>query len=230
MKKVFITGISGGIGTALAKKYLSEGYTVVGQYNKHLPSVPCESIKCDLSNKKERDKLCEILEKKHPDIDILINNAGADWYGFFTDMSDEEIENLMEINLISAIQITKTVGKNMLFRKKGSVLNITSIWGEQGGSCEAVYSATKGGLISFTKAIAKEWGLSGVRSNALSLGYIDTPMNAAFTEEDKKEFCQNVALGRIGTPEEVANAAFFITSDAASYITGQIVSVDGGMQ
>ena len=135
----------------------------------------------------------------------------------------------MEINLLSAIQITKTVGKNMLFRKKGSVLNITSIWGEHGGSCEAVYSATKGGLISFTKAIAKEWGLSGVRSNTLSLGYIDTPMNAAFSEEDKKEFCQNVALGRIGTPEEVANAAFFITSDAASYITGQIISVDGGM-
>ena len=230
MKKVFITGISGGIGAALAKKYMEEGYTVVGQYNRHLPSVNCECVKCDLASKEERKNLCEFLEKNHPDIDILINNAGADWYGFFTDMSDEEMEKLMEINLLSAIQITKTVGKNMLFRKKGSVLNITSIWGEHGGSCEAVYSATKGGLISFTKAIAKEWGLSGVRSNALSLGYIDTPMNAAFTEEDKKEFCQNVALGRIGTPEEVANAAFFITSDAASYITGQIVSVDGGMQ
>ena len=229
MKKVFISGISGGIGTALAKKYLEEGYYVIGQYNTHLPAVFSEKIKADLSVSEERKKLCEYLENNHPDIDVLINNAGADWYGLFTDMSDEEINRITEINMLSVMQITKSVGKNMLYRKKGSVLNISSIWGKIGGSCEAAYSATKGALVSFTKAIAKEWALSGVRCNTISLGFIDTPMNGRFSEEDKKEFCKSVALKRIGIPEEAAAAAYFLTSEQASYITGQVLCVDGGI-
>ena len=127
------------------------------------------------------------------------------------------------------MEITKSVGKNMIYNKKGSILNVTSIWGEIGGSCEAVYSATKGALISFTKAIAKEWALCNVRCNALSLGFIDTPMNDRFSEEDKKEFCKNVALNRIGTPQEAAEAAWFLCSESSSYITGQVVSVNGGI-
>ena len=117
----------------------------------------------------------------------------------------------------------------MLSNKKGVILNVSSIWGRDGGSCEAAYSATKGGLIAFTKAIAKEWALSGVRCNALCLGYIDTKMNKIFSEEDKKNFCENVALGRIGNTDEVAQSAYFLTTDASSYITGQVLSVDGGM-
>ena len=229
MKKVFISGISGGIGTALAEKYLREGYYVIGQYNTHLPSVFSEKIQADLSLPEERKKVCEYLEKNHPDLDVLINNAGADWYGLFTDMNDNEMEKITEINMLSVMQITRSVGKNMLYRKNGAILNITSIWGKIGGSCEAAYSATKGALISFTKAIAKEWALSGIRCNALSLGFIDTPMNGRFSEEDKKEFCKSVALNRIGTPEEVAAAAYFLTSEQASYITGQVLCVDGGI-
>lgn len=229
MKKVFISGISGGIGTALAKKFISQGYYVIGQYNTHKPSVFSEVIQADLSLSKDRKRLCDYLSEKHPDIEVLINNAGADWYGLFIDMSDEEIEKLTYVNLISAIEITKAVGKNMLYNKKGAILNVTSVWGETGGSCEAVYSATKGALISFTKAIAKEWALCGIRSNALSLGFIDTPMNERFSEEDKKEFCKNVALNRIGTPQEAAETAWFLCSDLSSYITGQVVSVNGGI-
>ena len=229
MKKVFISGISGGIGTALAKKFISQGYYVIGQYNTHKPSVFSEVIQADLSLSEDRKRLCDYLSEKHPDIEVLINNAGADWYGLFIDMSDEEIEKLTYVNLISAMEITKAVGKNMLYNKKGAILNVTSGWGETGGSCEAVYSATKGALISFTKAIAKEWALCGIRSNALSLGFIDTPMNERFSEEDKKEFCKNVALNRIGTPQEAAETAWFLCSDISSYITGQVVSVNGGI-
>lgn len=229
MKKVFISGISGGIGTALAKKYLSEGYYVIGQYNKNLPTVQCEAIQADFSDLKQVEKVAVYLYEKHPDLEILINNAGDDWYGLFIDMKTEEITKLNNVNLVSSMIITKEVGKNMLSNKKGVILNVSSIWGRDGGSCEAAYSATKGGLIAFTKAIAKEWALSGVRCNALCLGYIDTKMNKIFSEEDKKNFCENVALGRIGNTNEVAQSAYFLTTDASSYITGQVLSVDGGM-
>lgn len=229
MKKVFISGISGGIGTALAKKYLSEGYYVIGQYNDHIPTVECEAIKADFSDLITVQKTAEYIAKKHPDIDILINNAGIDWYGLFTDMTTEEIEKINKINLLAPMILTKEIGKSMLSRKKGVILNVSSIWGRDGGSCETAYSATKGGLISFTKAIAKEWALAGVRCNAVCLGFFDTPINRIFSEEDKKNFCDEVSLGRIGDPAEAADAVFYLTSDQASYITGQVLSVDGGM-
>ena len=229
MKKVFITGAGGGIGKALCKKFSQEGYYVVGQYRKNAPEFCKEKIRVDFSDMRQVEKAADILCKRHPDLTVLINNAGCDHYGLFTDMTAEEISNITTINLLSAMTITAKVGKNMVANGAGSIINISSIWGRDGGSCEAAYSATKGGLISFTKAIAKEWGLMNVRANALCLGFIDTPMNARFTEEDKKAFCEGVALGRIGTPEEVAEAAFFLASDKASYITGQILSVDGGM-
>ncbi len=229
MKKVFISGISGGIGKALAKKYQQEGYYVIGQYFSHEPEIECEKIRADFSDRADIGKTAKYLSEKHPDISVVINNAGIDRYGLFTDGTIDDDEKIFTINLLSAMEITRAVGKNMLFNKNGNVLNITSIWGREGGSCEVTYSATKGGMIAFTKAIAKEWGLSGVRCNALCLGFIDTPMNKMFSEEDKKDFCQSLALGRIGTPEEVAEAAYFLTSEKASYITGQILSVDGGM-
>lgn len=229
MKKVFISGISGGIGKALAKKYLSEGYYVIGQYNKNLPDVECEALRADFSDLSQVEKTAEYLREKHPDIDILINNAGIDWYGLFTDMKTAEMEKINNVNLLAPMILTKEIGKNMLSRKKGVVVNVSSIWGRDGGSCEAAYSATKGGLISFTKAIAKEWALSGVRCNAVCLGFIDTPINKIFSDEDKKSFCEGVSLGRIGDPSEAAAAIWFLTSEKASYITGQVLSVDGGM-
>lgn len=229
MKKVFISGISGGIGKALAKKYLSEGYYVIGQYNKNLPDVECEALRADFFDLSQVEKTAEYLREKHPDIDILINNAGIDWYGLFTDMTTAEMEKINNVNLLAPMILTKEIGKNMLSRKKGVVLNVSSIWGRDGGSCEAAYSATKGGLISFTKAIAKEWALSGVRCNAVCLGFIDTPINKIFSDEDKKSFCEGVSLGRIGDPSEAAAAIWFLTSEKASYITGQVLSVDGGM-
>ncbi len=229
MKKVFISGISGGIGTALAEKFSKEGYYVIGQYNSVLPKVKCESIKADLSDFSGIEKVEKYLTEKHPDLDVLINNAGMDMYGLFTDATFSELEKITYVNLLSAMEITRAVGRNMLSNKKGNIINITSIWGRDGGSCEAAYSATKGGLIAFTKAIAKEWGLSGVRCNGLCLGFIDTPMNERFSEDDKKSFCEGVALGKIGKAEEVASCAFFLASPESSYITGQILSVDGGM-
>ena len=229
MKKVLITGVSGDVGKALAEKFSENGYYVIGQYNKSAPGKTDESYRVDLSDKNQTREFCEIINKKHPDVDVLINNAGIDWYGVFTDMNDGEMEKIMTVDLYAPMTLTREIGKNMLRNKKGVVLNVTSIWGRDGGSCEVAYSAAKGGLISFTKAIAKEWGLSGVRSNALCLGFLDTKMNERFTEEDRKNFCEGVALGRIGTTKEAADTAYFLCSEQAAYVTGQVVSVDGGM-
>ncbi len=234
MKKVFITGASGDIGKKLVEKYLSEGYYVIGQYCKNDTvkndfTENCEFIQADFSIREEVEKTAFYLAKIHPDIDILINNAGIDAYGLFSEITTEEIEKIMFINLTSAMILTREIGKKMLARKKGVVLNITSIWGESGGSMEVAYSVTKGGLIAFTKALAKEWALSGIRVNALKLGFMDTKMNALFSEEDKKEFCKDLSLKRVGTPSEVAETAYFINSDACSYMTAQIIGVDGGI-
>ncbi len=233
MKKVFISGVSGDIGQKLLEKYRQEGYFVVGQYNRDTsflqkPYPNCDFFQADFSDSAQVLALAEKISEKHPDIDCIIHNAGMDYYGIFTDMTADSIQKIIQVNLTSVLLLTSVLGKNLLYRKNGSVVVISSIWGRDGGSLEAAYSASKGGLIAFTKALAREWGLSGVRVNAVCAGFIDTKMNAQFTEEDKNAFCETLALGRIGTVDEVAETVFFLSSDKASYITGQIIGVDGG--
>ena len=239
MKKIaLITGITGGIGGALLKKFTENGYFVIGQYNKNSEKITdlkntfspenAAFFQCDFSDVSACSAFAEKITSLYPEIDCLINNAGVAFSSVLQDCDNAVINRLTSINLVAPIVITREVVKNMISAKNGAILNISSIWGTHGGSCEVVYSATKGGLNAFTKALSREVGLSGVRVNALSCGFIDTPMNAHYSESDKAAFCDSLSLGRLGTCDEIASAAYFLCSDEASYITGQILGADGG--
>lgn len=236
-KTALITGITGGIGTALLQKFIKNGYFVIGQYCKNSEKIDefkksdlaenCAFFQCDFSSPSQTETFAKKITSLYT-VDCLINNAGVSSSSLFQDEPCDELSSMITVNLLAPMILSKSVVKQMISEKTGVILNISSIWGVHGGSMETSYSASKGGLISFTKALAKEAGLSGVRVNALACGFIDTPMTACYTDEDRSAFCENVALGRIGTPEEVAEAAFFLCSPSASYITGQILGVDGG--
>ena len=237
-KTAFITGITGGIGSALLKKFTENGYFVIGQFCKNTEKIDfwksseigknCAFFQCDFSDVSAATRMAKEVCSSFPDVDCLINNAGITRSSVFQDADDDFLRTVSSVNLLSPMAVTREVIKNMISAKKGSVLNISSIWGTYGGSCEVAYSATKGGLISFTKALSRELGASGIRVNALSCGFIDTPMNASLDNSDKQAFCDSLSLGRVGKAEEVAEAAFFLCSDKASYVTGQILGVDGG--
>lgn len=237
IKTALITGITGGIGEALLRKFVGEGYFVVGQFNagekkaaayEREFSSSCRLFRCDFSDLTATERFAEEVCASYPHVDCLINNAGVARTSLFQDETTDGIVRMTNVNLLSPMLLTREVVKGMISDKKGVVLNISSIWGVHGGSCETVYSATKGGLIAFTKALSRETGLSGVRVNALSCGFIETPMTACYSAEDRSAFGECLSLGRLGTPGEVADAAFFLCSPASSYITGQILGVDGG--
>ena len=236
MKTVIITGITGDIGFAIFKKFNANGYFVIGQYNSNKQKADLllknfsniDLYQCDFNNLSAVEELSSVILNKYKSIDCIVNNAGVDSQEMFQDENIELIKRITNINLLAPMVLTRELMKNMIPNKKGSIVNISSIWGKYGGSCEVAYSASKGGLISFTKALSKELGLSNIRVNCITCGYIDTKMNAKFTEEDKQGFCESVSLNRIGTPDEVANTVYYLSSDDASYITGQIIGVDGG--
>ena len=229
---VVITGASGGIGLATVKKLVESGYKVIAQYKnngdvlKNIDGIT--PLYGDFSTTEGVNKFADEVLKKADDIYGLVNNAGASLVGLFTDFSDDEIKGVIFTDLTSHILLTKRLLPIMTGNMKGSIVSVSSIWGVHGGSCEVAYSAAKGGLIAFTKALAKEVGLMGVRVNSVSPGFIDTKMNAEFSEEDKKDFCDGLALGRIGDPDEVAEVIEFLLSDRSSYVTGQNIGVDGG--
>ena len=162
-------------------------------------------------------------------VDILINNAGISHLGLFTDMTPESWSRIIDVNLKSVLNCTHLAVPKMVNQKSGVIINISSIWGSRGASCEAVYSATKGAVNSFTKAMAKELGPSGIRVNAISCGVIDTKMNQCFTEEERDVLTDEIALNRFGRPDEIASLAVFLAGKNSSFISGQIITADGCM-
>ena len=238
MKKiVLITGISGGIGESLLKTFIESGYFVIGQYRSGSDKISdynkkyssnAEFFQCDFNEPSSVLKFAEKIISSYGFIDCLINNAGVTYKGCIQDTDDSVIDKILNVNLRAPIILSREIVKPMLSKKKGCIINISSIWGVYGGSCEVVYSASKGGLISFTKALAKEVGLSSVRVNCISCGFIDTKMNSDLSQQEKADFCSCLSLPRLGTPDDVSSAALFLASDASSYITGQIIGVDGG--
>lgn len=237
-KTALITGISGGIGYALLKKFTENGYFVIGQYNSNsekiklleneFSSEKAAFFQCDFSSVSLIKPFAYKILSLYPKIDCLINNAGIAFTSVFQDLSDVSLQKITNVNLVSPMILTREIMKPMISEKSGCILNISSIFGVYGGSCEVAYSATKGGVIAFTKALSRELGPSNVRVNALSCGFIDTPMTACYDQTDRSAFCDNLSLCRIGTPDEVADCALFLCSDSSSYVTGQILGVDGG--
>lgn len=240
-KVVFVTGSSRGIGKAIANAFLKEGYTVVlhgGRDKARLLATHQEFstdfhslsyVFGDVSSYNECQRMVNEIHETIGQVDVLIHNAGVSHIGLFTDMTPTEYETLMQTNLFSVFHLSHLLIPDMVAKKSGVILGISSIWGESGASCEAIYSASKGGMNAFCKSMAKELGLSGIRVNAIACGAIDTEMNAELSQEEKEIFAEQVALSRFGRVEEVATLAVFLASHNSSYLTGQVITLDGGM-
>ncbi len=236
MKNVLITGGTGGIGSACVKLFAENGYDTALLYRSDDAMADelagrygTVCFKCDLSTDEGLTEAGnKVLEYFPSGFDVLVNNAGISGFGTVSDISLSEWNRMMSVDLTSVFYFTKIISAGMLSRKRGSIVNVSSIWGISGASCESHYSAAKGGVISFTRACASEFGPSGVRCNAVCPGLIDTKMNARLSDAEKEEFLGGVALGRAGRPEEVASLIYYLASDASSYVTGQVICADGG--
>ena len=228
MKTVLITGGVRGIGKGIALAFQKKGYRVCVTYSKdeksaqEMKTLGFEVFQSDVAVEEEVLSLFQQIGK----VDILINNAGVALVKQIQDISYAEYERLMSVNLGGAFLCTREAVKGMLPQKSGLIVNISSVWGEVGGSCESVYSASKAGLIGFTKALAKELGYSGIRVNSVSPGMIDTAMNAHFTAEDIGAIKEEIPMGRIGAVEDVAKAVLYLEEN--DYVTGINLPVNGG--
>ena len=232
MKKALVTGGTGGIGQAICRRLSANGYHVMINYvhseekaEKLAKEISGEPIKFDVSNIEEVEKIAKQIGK----IDLLINNAGISEIDLFTGISHEKSSRIMDINLGGTLNCSRAFLPAMIREKCGCIINVSSMWGEVGASCEVDYSATNAGIIGFTKALAKEVAPSGIRVNCVSPGFIMTEMNSRFTNEELNEIKEEIPLGFFGKPEHVADCISFLASDMAEYITGQVISVNGGM-
>ncbi len=234
-RNVLITGGTRGIGAAMVKKFISEGDRVAFIYKssrdeakKLREELGAIGICADISDASECKRAADEAIQALGSIDILINNAGISGFGLFTEISDEDFEKMIAVNLSAPFYFARECAKEMIKHKYGRIINISSMWGITGASCEVHYSASKAGLIGMTKAMAKELGPSSITVNCICPGVIKTDMNAHLSSEDIKALADETPLCRIGQPDEVAELAFFLASDKASFITGQIISADGG--
>lgn len=219
MKKALVTGGATGIGKATAKLLQQNGYDVFVTYNKTEPDFEVNKIKCNLENTDE----IENAVRQIGSLDLLVNNAGVSLIKMINDIMPEDYEKVSVVNERAVYFMSKYVALKMIPKQSGAIVNISSMWGQVGASCETLYSMTKAGVIGFTKALAKELAPSNITVNCIAPGIIDTRMNNMFDPEELKE---EVPLGRLGTPEEIAKAVLFFAE--SPYITGQILGVNGG--
>ncbi len=237
---VLITGASRGIGRAAAVAFARNGYNVAVNYCKSKEKaaalvdrlndygVMAAAYPADVSDKTEVEEMFRKAEQELGKISALVNNAGIAEQILFSDITEEKWDRMFAVNVKGAYNCTQAVLPSMIHEKYGRIINVSSMWGISGASCEVHYSASKAALIGFTKALAKEVGLSGITVNCVAPGVIGTDMNAAISGEILEELKENTPLNRIGTSEDVAEAILFLASDKASFITGQTLSVDGG--
>ncbi len=239
-KTILITGASRGIGAAIAHRFAKEGYSLVINCSKseealltlkkELEELYHIPILASVGNVGDSTYVCRLFDEikdTFGNIDVVINNAGISHIGLLTDTSFEEWDNIMHTNLSAAFYTSKLAIPYMLSKHAGKIINISSVWGNVGASCEVAYSASKGGLNTFTKALAKELAPSNIQVNAIACGCIDTAMNQCFSQEERAALEDEIPAGRFGTPEEVAELTYTLASDH-NYLTGQIISLDGG--
>lgn len=235
MKNVLITGGSRGIGEACVKKFSEKGFRVFFLYKSSdekaerlAHSTGAVPIKCNVSDREAVRNAAEKI-KEICSIDIVVNNAGISQIKMFCDISEKDWDDMFGVNVKGIYNVSQEFLPGMVSRKKGRIINISSMWGETGASCEVHYSASKAAVIGFTKALAKELGPSGITVNCVTPGVIDTEMNGELTDEDKKELCDEIPLERMGTASEVADIIYYLASERAGYITGAVVPVNGGI-
>lgn len=232
MRTVLITGGSRGIGAACVRKFTAAGDKVYFFYRSNdaaaqeiarkTGAIP---LKCDVADKAAVAKTFESL----PSFDVLVNNAGISGFSLFQDISEEAWEQMIQTHLGGTFRCSKAVLPGMISRKQGCIVNLSSMWGQVGASCEVHYSAAKAGIIGLTKALAKEVAPSGVRVNCVAPGVVDTEMNGALTQETLQSLTEETPLGRLGTPEEIADIVYWLTTEQSAFITGQVLSPNGGL-
>lgn len=237
---VFVSGSGRGIGKAIAIEFAKNGYPVVINSVQDKDSLekakqeilaykaPCLSFLCDIKVYDNVKNIFNETKNKLGPIGIVVNNAGIAHIGLFQDMTPDEYNNILQTNLVSALNCCHAAIPDMVRAQSGHIINISSVWGNVGASCEAVYSASKGGLNSFTKALAKELAPSGIYVNAVACGLIDTDMNKCLSEDDLSTLCEDIPVGRMGQPSEIARFVYSLATGGHTYLTGQIITLDGG--
>ena len=240
-KTAIITGGSRGIGKAIVEIFVKQGANVAFTYSSSSDAakaienelstnnVKVKSYKSDASNFEEAQLLAASVLEEFGSIDILINNAGITKDNLLMRMSEEDFDRVIQVNLKSVFNMTKAVQRTMLKQRKGSIINMSSVIGVKGNAGQSNYAASKAGIIGFTKSMAIELGSRNIRSNAIAPGFIVTEMTEELGEETIKQYFEAIPLKRGGTPEEIANTCVFLGSDMSSYLTGQVLNVDGGM-
>ena len=236
-RTVLISGGDRGIGAAAARAFYAAGYRVAVFYHtnaeaaaalqKELPGVL--AVQCDVASRASCELAFRAAEQALGRVDVLVSNAGIAQQKLFTDITPEEWQRMLDVNLTGAFNLCQLALPGMIRRKAGRILTVSSMWGQTGGSCEVHYSAAKAGLIGLTKALAKEEGPSGITVNCVAPGVIDTDMMASFTAEDKAALAEETPVGRLGTAEEVAKLLLYLAGEDAGYITGQVFGVNGGL-
>lgn len=234
MKVAIVTGASRGIGKQIAKELSKQGIKVIANYNKseeqakllQKENQEIDIYKADVTKREEIKQMVEYAINKYGKIDILVNNAGIAEAKIFTDVTDDDWNKIINTNLYSAFCVTQEVLPNMIHNKSGCVINISSVWGMVGSSCETIYSISKAGMDSMTKSLAKELGPSNIRVNSIAPGFIDTDMNNIYSIEEINCIKEEIPLGKIGITEDVSKCVNWLIED--NYTTGQIISINGG--
>lgn len=231
MPHLLISGGSRGIGKACVKLFAGKGYKVSSFSRYGRPDDATDGVSyfaCDVKDAKSVSEAISSAVKENGPVDVLISNAGISVSGLAQDMSFQNYRDVMDTNFGGLFNLANGVIPLMINQGHGMILAVSSMWGQTGASCEALYSASKGAVDAYIRSLAKELGPSGIRVNAVSPGVINTDMMDCYSEEDKQALCEETPEGRLGTPEEVAEVLYFLQSDKASFITGQIVGVNGG--
>ncbi len=234
-KTVFINGGSRGIGAAMVRLFSENGYRVAFSYHSSKEAALALEKECgatsfcaDSSKPEEIENAVKLVLERFGNVDVLVNCAAISFVGLYTDIREEEWEKMLAVNLKAPERYIRLFLPSMISKKQGRIINISSMWGQVGASCEVHYSLTKAALIGLTKALAKELGPSGITVNAIAPGLIDTEMNAHLSNEDKAALCEETPLMRAGTPKDVANSALFLAGEGGDFITGQVLCPNGG--